>query len=214
MLKTRIEEITARGLSPVLPLDMLIPTTSPTISVNYVDQISVTAFTNLNFDFSYLKDIVDAAAGKANKYSAGFAAAIANYLKDLSAEIEKNVNEGITKLNNKVNEGVQKAKDATNNAAKDATGKSPINYIDEKNVTRTLSEFFGSDTKKLVAAGMEFNAFIGSLVETSKENERIAAATPKSYDLAMETVPYAGSNGGIGASKAKDVVLATVRPLW
>lgn len=89
LLKTRIEQITARGLTPILPIDLLFTIQSPTISVKYIDQIIVRALMNFQFDLSYVQEQVEKIAQEANKFSTSFAKGVNKFTDALSKQIEK-----------------------------------------------------------------------------------------------------------------------------
>lgn len=89
LLKHRIEEITARGLTPILPIDLLFKITAPTISVTYVDKIVVTVFTNLRTDLSFIQDAVEAVAEQANGFSTNLTKGVNKYTDALSKQLEK-----------------------------------------------------------------------------------------------------------------------------
>ena len=78
LLKTRIEEITARGLTPLLPIDTMFTIQTPPITVKYVDQLIITAFSNFQFETSYVQDLVEGVAEKTNKFSTNFVKVLIN----------------------------------------------------------------------------------------------------------------------------------------
>ncbi|PJC36856.1 hypothetical protein CO046_03410 [Candidatus Peregrinibacteria bacterium CG_4_9_14_0_2_um_filter_53_11] len=88
MLKSRIEQITARGLSPVLPVDLLFSIEGPTISTTYVDQLVITAFTNLNVDLSYIQVAVEKIAEEANKFSTDLVKGVNDATKAQAQQIQ------------------------------------------------------------------------------------------------------------------------------
>lgn len=170
MLKTRIEEITARGLSPVLPLDTLITLQSPTISITYVDQLIITAFTNLNLDFSWIQKTVQDAADKANSFSTGFAKGASQFLKSQMKQVEKFTSP-------KVNVGPD-----------GKVSGSLINYKD--GLTKELTELLGYDSKQLVDYGFQLRAIMQSMGVENLEIKNEIAQMPKNVVLKAETVDF------------------------
>ncbi|MBI5413834.1 S-layer homology domain-containing protein [Candidatus Peregrinibacteria bacterium] len=172
MLKTRIEEITARGLTPVLPIDTLITLQSPTISITYVDQIIITAFTNLNLDFSWIQKKVQEAAEKANSFSTDFAKGAGQFLKSQMKQVEK-----VTSP--KINVGPD-----------GKVSGNLINYLDKNELTKELTKLLGYDSKQLVDYGFQLRAIMESM---RGENARIKSEIeqmPKNVVLKAETADY------------------------
>ncbi|MBI2638250.1 hypothetical protein HYW83_01530 [Candidatus Peregrinibacteria bacterium] len=173
LLKTRIEEITARGLTPILPIDLLFTIQSPTISVEYVDQLRVTGFTNLQLDFSAIQQKVAEAAEKANEFSTSLTKGVNQYTDAFSKQIEKFTSPTI-------NIGPQGVK---------------MNYkeksLGSKELTNELSRLLGMDATELVSYGMQINAIFQSLQQTSKVYENIIASAPDKITLKAENIAYA-----------------------
>ncbi|MBI2453814.1 S-layer homology domain-containing protein, partial [Candidatus Peregrinibacteria bacterium] len=88
-LKTKIELITTRGLTPLLPLDLLFTVKTPQIPVNYADQVKVSTMVNLNFDFNQVYDQAAEFARQANSFSSDFSKGINQYTEALSKQVEK-----------------------------------------------------------------------------------------------------------------------------
>ncbi|MBP9718059.1 S-layer homology domain-containing protein [Candidatus Gracilibacteria bacterium] len=89
LLKARIEEITARGLTPLLPVDTMFTIQYPPITIEYVDQIVVTAFMNFNIEIDDVQKMVEGFAEKSNAMSRFFVGSINTYLQRLSKHIEQ-----------------------------------------------------------------------------------------------------------------------------
>ncbi len=173
LLKTKIEEITARGLSPLLPIDLMFTVQYPPISVEYVDQIRVTAFTNLQLDFSAIQRIVAAAAEQANKFSTSLVSGANKYTDALSKQLEKFTSPTI----NIGPEGAQ------------------LNYkekgpLDKEELTKELSAALGTDATQLVQYGLQLNGVFRSLSAKVKEHEKIIAAVPDKITLKAENIAY------------------------
>lgn len=88
-LKPRIEQITARGLTPLLPIDTMLTVATPSISVEYVDQIIVKGVTNLTGDFKALQKAVETGAQAFNKETSKFVKGINDSLSNLFRQADQ-----------------------------------------------------------------------------------------------------------------------------
>lgn len=66
-LKTAVEDVTARPLDPVLPLDLSVNFQTPPISIDFVDQIEIVTYVNLGLSFDGIVRLMQVAADAANK---------------------------------------------------------------------------------------------------------------------------------------------------
>ncbi|MDZ4244294.1 MAG: S-layer homology domain-containing protein [Candidatus Gracilibacteria bacterium] len=66
-LKTKVEELTARGSDLLLPIDKGITIQTPDIKIDFVDKIEIITKINLNVDVTPIKDAIEAVADKANE---------------------------------------------------------------------------------------------------------------------------------------------------
>lgn len=92
LLKAKIEEITARGLTPLLPIDTLFTIQYPPITVTYIDQLIITAFTNFQMDLSYVQDIVEKTAEDVNAFSTDLTKTVNQFNKALFQQLQKITN--------------------------------------------------------------------------------------------------------------------------
>lgn len=172
-LKTKIEEITARGLTPLIPLDTLITVQFPTIPVTYVDQLRVTGYTNLKLDLDFIQKFVESIAEQANGFTTNLAGTINSFTNNLSKEIEKQTTLPLPTL---------------------PTGPQgrEFNYVPytEEELTRELSNAFGQDMTDLVKLGMQVHKSMGELEKEKIEHEKIIASIPEKITLAVETETF------------------------
>ncbi|MEK7524291.1 MAG: S-layer homology domain-containing protein [Patescibacteria group bacterium] len=169
LLKTRIEEITARGLSPILPVDMLFTIQSPTISVKYVDQIVVTAFTNLGLNLDYVQKQVEDFARTVNNFSTGFAGGINKFTQSLQKQTELITNPTI-------NIGVP------------GVNGGQINYRED--VTKELSQLFHKDAGLVVDDGIKLRDAMLGINQIQKQQTDLLSNLPQQIKLEASTVPY------------------------
>lgn len=168
LLKTRIEEITARPLSPLLPIDLLLTIESPSITISYVDQLIITAFTNLQLDLRFIQQLVEAVAHASNKKVGDIVNKANSLTNDLSRAAERfttpdlNLNLDGSALNRR------------------------LNFNDEKELSKMLSESFGFDATEITHYGLRVRDALDELNETKKENEKLIASTPQYFMLQME----------------------------
>lgn len=185
LLKARIEEITARGLDPVLPIDTLFTIQSPTISVSYVDQLRVTAFTNLQLQLDYIQKLAEAAANKSNSFVTDLTKSSNTFKETLSRQIEKSTSPSLPVLPSGP-EGRQ------------------LNY--KENLTRELSEALGSDATELVDYGLKLRDTVQSLATTKDEYEKLLADVPDTITLKAETEPFVSGASAKSSYKCYSVL--------
>ncbi|MBI4994291.1 S-layer homology domain-containing protein [Candidatus Peregrinibacteria bacterium] len=171
LLKTRIEEITARGLTPLLPIDTMFTIQTPPITVKYIDQLIITAFSNFQFETSYVQDLVESVAAKANKFSTNFVKGINRFTDTLSKQLEKYTSPKI-QINVPGPEGKQ------------------LNYNDDKALTKELSYLLGIDATELVSLGRQMKAGMDSLRSEGERRKIAEAKAPKEIRLEMKTQKF------------------------
>ncbi|MFH1720205.1 MAG: S-layer homology domain-containing protein [Patescibacteria group bacterium] len=66
-LKTQVESLTERGLTPVMPIEMAFAIKYPKISYSYVDQIKLTTIMNLQLDTNPMMKVIEKAAESWNQ---------------------------------------------------------------------------------------------------------------------------------------------------
>ncbi|PIQ77579.1 hypothetical protein COV82_03695 [Candidatus Peregrinibacteria bacterium CG11_big_fil_rev_8_21_14_0_20_46_8] len=166
LLKTKIEEITARGLTPLIPLDLLIQIEPPTINIDYVDAVKITGYTNLELDFSGVQDAVEAAAQEINNASDGISKGLNKATKDLSKALNS-----IT--NPKINIGPD--------------GVS----VNDRDLLNALPEDL-SEQEKLHALllSTEYVKRVAAMQQSLETYERQLAALPETVKLEAASVPY------------------------
>lgn len=98
MLKSHLEQLTERSLTPLLPFDLGLNLQFPPIEYDYVDRIKISTILNLQVSFTAIYDFVQNIADKANS---------------LTTDLMK-------VLNDKIAEASKKAQDAADAAAKAA----------------------------------------------------------------------------------------------
>lgn len=88
-LKSQIEAMTARGLNPLLPLDFLVTVQTPTIEVEYVDQVIFTNYLNFGLENQQAVEVARDAARQVNAVSSNIAKQWREYFQNITAELEK-----------------------------------------------------------------------------------------------------------------------------
>ncbi len=189
-LKTRIEQITARGLTPVLPIDMLLAFPGPSIKVTYIDQIVVTAFLNLRTDMTFIQKAVEAVAAKSNKFTNEFVSKINKFTENLAKTIEQytsptfnvNVNaNGDTSVNGKKVNYVSPAENNVPQSVKDALNKKD-KYGD------VLSKVFGENINNVDDAHSKLAGIFSNLSKEQREYQAKLDKIPEKYVLTAEPV--------------------------
>lgn len=109
-LKSHIETLTARGLEPALPIDLLGSFQFPKISYQTVDRISIKTILNFQLDLDFIYTTIDNTAQQWNQLSGNLIKSVNQTTNQASTVLENAVN--------KVDTQVQKAVDGVGDAVK------------------------------------------------------------------------------------------------
>lgn len=96
LLKSHIEQLTERPLSPMLPVDLGVKLQFPPIKYDYVDRISFLGKLNFQMDFSQVYEFVQLLADKAN----GITTNLVEALNNNTAELSNKAQQGADIINN------------------------------------------------------------------------------------------------------------------
>ncbi|HLG26002.1 MAG TPA: S-layer homology domain-containing protein, partial [Candidatus Gracilibacteria bacterium] len=89
LLKSKIEQITERSLSPLLPIDLGLNLQLPAIEYEYVDRIEIIGILNLQVEFTPIYDFVQNIADKANSISTDLVKLVNEMMAEAAAEAAK-----------------------------------------------------------------------------------------------------------------------------
>lgn len=180
LLKTRIEQITARGLTPILPVDLLYSFTGPSISITYIDQIIVTAFLNLRTDMSFIQRAVESVAEKSNAFTNAFVKKINKYTENLSKNVESYTSPTIN----------------INKEGASFNGKK-INYNPvlpvpsrEEDFIDALRTVFGSSVSSIDDAREELAGIFTQLRNEQESYAQHVQNVPSQYTLTIEPIAF------------------------
>lgn len=194
-LKTRIEQITARGLTPVLPIDTLLAFQGPSIQVKYVDQIVVTAFLNLRTDMSFIQRAVEAVAEKSNQFTNEFVSKINKFTDNLSKALEQYTSPTID-----INVNADgSASSSVNGPARGFINALPKTEKDK--YSDILSQVFGEKVQNVEDANAKLSQTFSTLSKEQREYEAQLNDIPQKYVLTAE--PISLDQAKVSLSNAK-----------
>jgi uncharacterized repeat protein (TIGR01451 family) len=109
MLKSQVEQLTERSLTPLIPLDLGFKAQFPAIQYDYVDRIEISTILNFQLDFTGIYDFVQKIADMANSISTDLVKQVNEKLKaaavaaQAAAEAPANVGNSVTGGGQEVN---------------------------------------------------------------------------------------------------------------
>lgn len=160
-LKTTVEDMTGRPLSPVLPLDLSVNFQTPPISIDFVDQIEVIAYLNLNLNFDGIVRAVELAADAAN---------------DLMTDLTQLANDGLETAGDAVDE----AMDAPLDALEDAQSALP-SLLNDLMVTEEAKRMLANPYVQPYIS--EWEAAVRQMEVLAQEQEAYNLTVPKEHRL-------------------------------
>ncbi len=183
MLKPAIEEMTARGLEPLLPIDLGLSMQFPSISYDFWSRIEVRTHLNLQMDFTMVKDFVQEVANNFNRVSTFFADGVnasIEFLDELADTAANMANEGMDSV---VPEGAEF--DFSSGADVLEAGEL-LNHLDP--LTQTEYQYFAPGVTNYanqfaaLKEQMEKEAeAMQKLIDTEYQDVRLVAETRKIY---------------------------------
>lgn len=180
-LKTQIESLTERPLTPLLPLDLGIKLQFPEIKYDYVDRVEVVGKLNFQLDFSAIQDVVQGVADDWNSISTDLVKQLNTNVKEAGAAAQAGASAATDAANKAVPQGNIDANLQTNVGRMRAENSQTmidsaifdINKISDAELESMLKEFEQSDPLlgKLFAEYQNANKQLDALAAQQKASE-------------------------------------------
>ncbi|KKP40590.1 MAG: calcium-binding protein [Candidatus Peregrinibacteria bacterium GW2011_GWF2_33_10] len=160
-LKTVIEDLTARPLTPVLPIDLSLATSEiPNLKIDFYDLIRIDAFTNFSLQTTFITDLANKAAENANKFSDKLTETINKGFKYVTNTAQSATDTVIQKAGEDINNSVEDLNNLTNNALT-PSGSEPMPPTQEQSLSSPESYNY-NDLENLK------NIYVHNLLQVTK----------------------------------------------
>ncbi|MBT6068914.1 DUF11 domain-containing protein [Candidatus Peregrinibacteria bacterium] len=113
-LKTKVEELTARGSDLLLPIDKGFAIETPDIKIDFVDRIEINTRINLDVDVTPLKDAISGISEKAGQLTDALSGAI-----EVGTDAVNNLSETASDVTSDVSDAAEGAVDSVSGAGSD-----------------------------------------------------------------------------------------------